>query len=528
MLGQLVDDDIRASRNEFVEPAIDLRQPVVVQRARPPVAALAIRWRPAIRGWLTPASRLAYYGQSQLIHAFVEQLRDRFRSERAAIVKMFVQPICDRLPKFRVVQALLPDPLRIAPGILVARRIRAGPVFVDFQKRMLGIPDVVAEPLVPVSIADAVPIVGRTIRTERRDWGVQIASIKNHEHVVDQVVDIEEHLIVRVACAIGIVAKNPLVGGIRLEAGLADFPKPLPRIERAVGGKQPVLRVALAFALAAADLDHVKVILLALEIRGTKRGFGALDHVEQPPVVAVDVQVTVMPACSRLAKRELHVAVELVAHERAARIIAQAPRVIAKCPQVDVVKLLRGVLAKHRILQLGRAVFAAEKETKRVLGVGGHPAEPSANSHATIFLKTGLPVRADHFQRTRAFPLTTIVFCVGKNAGLLVEQVVHLHHKRVTRKRTQPVKNLILVTLVIDHTLIHPVVHVIESPLVRETVGRQPVRRLPHNVLREKVCTRHHLGRLEARLETGHPQHGGLFHLQQTTFQNRPRINRRD
>ena len=113
-----------------------------------------------------------------------------------------------------------------------------------------------------------------------------------------------------------------LVGGIRPEAGLADFPKPLPRIERAVGGKQPVLRVALALALTAANLDHVKVILLALEIRGTKRGLGALDHVEQPPVVAVDVQVRVMPARGRLAKRELHVAVELVAHERAARIIA--------------------------------------------------------------------------------------------------------------------------------------------------------------------------------------------------------------
>ena len=83
--------------------------------------------------------------------------------------------------------------------------------------------------------------------------------------------------------------------------------------------------VPLALAFAPANFDHVKVLLIALEIGGAKRSLRPFADVEQPPVMAVDVQMAVVPAGCRLAKRFLHVAIELITHERATRVVAQTP-----------------------------------------------------------------------------------------------------------------------------------------------------------------------------------------------------------
>ena len=121
VLGQLIDNDFGASRDKLVE----LADPPPVASHHPRCVAadcrLLDRAEPSLRRRLAPARGLANHDQAQFVHPFAQQRRNRFRRERAAIVKMFVQPVRHRLPKFRVMQALLPDPLRVAPGIFVSR-----------------------------------------------------------------------------------------------------------------------------------------------------------------------------------------------------------------------------------------------------------------------------------------------------------------------------------------------------------------------------------------------------------------------
>ena len=149
-----------------------------------------------------------------------------------------------------------------------------------------------------------------------------------------------------------------------------------------------------------------------------------------------------------------------------------------------------------------------------MLRIGRHPTKATADSHSAVFLKTAVTIRIDHFQRTFTLPLSTVVFGVGKNPGLLIEQVVHLHHERITRKRSQPVENLVLIPFVVYYALIHAEVHKIETPIERKTSRRQAVRRLPHNVFRKQISTSDDLRRFETGLETRDAQHGRLSNFQ--------------
>ena len=150
---------------------------------------------------------------------------------------MLVQPIRHGLAKLGVVQALLPYPLRVAPSVFVARRIGAGAVFVQFQKRVLRIPNIIPKSFVAIAVADSVPVVCRAIGPNRRDGSIQIPAIKNHQHVVDQVIDIQKHIIIRISRAVRIVAEDTLVSGIGFQSGFTDFPESLPRGERTIGGE---------------------------------------------------------------------------------------------------------------------------------------------------------------------------------------------------------------------------------------------------------------------------------------------------
>ena len=132
-------------------------------------------------------------------------------------------------------------------------------------------------------------------------------------------------------------------------------------------------------------------------------------------------------ARGRFAHRELKVAVELVAEEYAAQVAGQAPGIILRATQVDVVESLRAFLPEERIFQFAFAVLRAEKETEGVLGIHRHAAEPAANSHAAIDLKALRSVRINQFQRAGALRLLAVLPCIGINTAISLEEIVEIH-----------------------------------------------------------------------------------------------------
>ena len=185
VLPELINDNPRPLRDVLVKPSVYLRLPIVVQRTGPVARASTGRRRPIAAMGIAPPGRLPDDSQAQFRDSLVQQASHGLGSQRTSIVEMFVDTIDHPLAELRVMQALLPDPLRVAARILVAGRVRASTVLVDLQKCVLRIPNIIPEALVAIAVTDAVPVVGRSIRPEGGDRRIEVTAVKDHKHVID-------------------------------------------------------------------------------------------------------------------------------------------------------------------------------------------------------------------------------------------------------------------------------------------------------------------------------------------------------
>ena len=200
---------------------------------------------------------------------------------------MFLNAIAHANTKLLVVEALLPDPLWVAARVVVAGREWAGAILADIAKRVLGVPYEEAEAIPFFAVPQAVPVVGAKVLPPRTDRRVVIAAVKNHQHVVDQIVNLEQTFVVEVLGTVWVFAKHFEVGLVGLEAFARDIAEPSPCIEVAVVGHHADGHLAI-FEVGAPLFDGVVVFLFAAEIGRAVGGLDSFAGIEHPPVVAVD------------------------------------------------------------------------------------------------------------------------------------------------------------------------------------------------------------------------------------------------
>ncbi len=211
---------------------------------------------------------------------------------------------------------------------------------------------------------------------------VQVAAVDVDDHVVDEVVDVEELLDRRVLLGAG-------------EAGLGEGAHLVPCDVVAVA--DPVV-------------GHcVVVVALAAEVAGRECGVGAFGGVVDAPVEAVDVEVDVVAAGTDPAHGDLGVAHPLVAHHGAAEALLGVPvdpRVVVVAAQDEGVEVGHGGAAggEHRGGQAALAETAAEQQAERLLGgVGEQPAGAALDAQAGVDLEVGGSGQADPLRGGRQF-----------------------------------------------------------------------------------------------------------------------------
>ena len=96
----------------------------------------------------------------------------------------------------------------------IAGRVGAGAVLVHIQQSVLGVVRREPEAAQTVGVAETKPVVWRSIADEVRDGRVEVAAVVNHEHVVDEIIDIHEHFVSGIARAVGVVALDLLIRGV--------------------------------------------------------------------------------------------------------------------------------------------------------------------------------------------------------------------------------------------------------------------------------------------------------------------------
>ena len=132
-----------------------------------------------------------------------------------------------------------------------------------------------------VAIAHGEEVVGREVAKEGGNGRVKIAAPEDHEHVVDQIVDIDEVFVGGIGGAVGVESLNFEVTRISEPVG-SCHPKTHPGVEGAVGIGNYVVVIGI-------DFNGVVVIRAAAEIGSAKIRFGTFVGVVDTPICAVDV-----------------------------------------------------------------------------------------------------------------------------------------------------------------------------------------------------------------------------------------------
>ena len=289
----------------------------------------------------------------------------------------------------------------------------------------------------PGPVALTVPIVGRGVPKKIGNRCVQVAAVENDEHVVDEVVHIEQVLVSGIGRSIGVTAFQFEIGRIVRDARLGGIVKPGPGRHvaiRGVDGVRPSLH-----------LDDVIVFLVAAIVGGRVGRLGSLTTVEEAPVLAVNIEVVVVATLPLPPHVELSVPTELVTDEDPLGVALETPRVVLKSAQIEGIELIGPAIAKERELQFRGAVRFPEKETQRMFGVSRAPRKPAADSNPRVDLESFGAVRKDQFQRTRSLPGPAVLPRIGVDARGRIEEVFQIRHHRERRQRLQGRDELIAV-----------------------------------------------------------------------------------
>ena len=312
---------------------VDPRQPVLI---------------PVQRGGhlrITPAGRLRHHSGVNLVGPHRKAGSGGRRGQGSIIEEMFLDVVGHSKAELRISTELLPQILRVALSNTPTRgrSIRSGPILGTIQQGMLGIMGRKPEPaMTPGPIPLSIPVVGRRVPKEVRNRRIEITAVKNYQHVVDEVVDIEQVFVSGVLGSVGIATLEFKIGRIIYDARFGGVVETGPGSHvpvRGVDGVRPGL-----------DLDDVVVVFVAAVVGGRIGRFGALTTIVEAPVLAIDVQVVVVPALPLSPHVELAIPAELIANENPLGIPLKTPRVVLKGTKVEGVKFISARIAEERKL----------------------------------------------------------------------------------------------------------------------------------------------------------------------------------
>ena len=312
---------------------VDPRQPVLI---------------PVQRGGhlrITPAGRLRHHGRVNLVGPHRKAGPGGNRRQRAVVEEMLLNVVGHTKTKLRIGAELLPQILRVALSNTPTggRSVRSGPILGHIQQGVFGIMGRKPEPaMMPGPIALSIPVVGRRVPEEVRNRRIEITAVKNHQHVVDEVVDIEQVFVSGVLGSVGIATLEFEIGRSVRESRFGGVIKTSPGIHvpvRGVDGVRPRL-----------DLNDVVVVFVAAVVGGRISRFGALTTIVEAPVLAIDVQVVVVPPLPLSPHVELAIPAELIANENPLGIPLKTPRVVLKGAKVEGVKFISARIAEERKL----------------------------------------------------------------------------------------------------------------------------------------------------------------------------------
>ena len=364
------------------------------------------------------------------------------------------------------------------------------------QERVLRVVSEEAKAAVEArAIAHRKHVVRIGVANECGDRRVNISGEEDHQHVVNEIVHVEQVLVGRIGCAVRVQSLDLEIVGVVGKPVGRRHPQTGPGAHVAVGGENRV-------AGARVHLDNIIILFVAAKIACAVRGFGPLGGVVKAPILPVDVKMVKIPSLGRLALGVLGVARELVAQTDEPVVPFETPRVIFKRSQVIAVERVHAALVGEcRKLQLRRAVFRAEKEAKRVFGIARAAAVAATNADAGVDLKTFRAVGINQFNRRGPFPGDAVLARVRINARGRVEQIRRFGHDGIGRDRFEVVDDFAAVSRIIHHVRVHAVVHHVRAPTVRPARRRLAVRRLANNIVQENIRLGIDARRFEAVLE---------------------------
>ena len=200
---------------------------------------------------------------------------------------------------------------------------------------MFRIPDKETESMRTVSVSHAVPVVADAVPGKSRDWRVQVASVENDQHVVDEPFDVEQVVVFSIRAAVRVSSLDALVGRGVFQAGGCQFVELSPRIEISICSCD-----GIGLPPAAVDLDDVIVFFYAAEVADAKGCFGSLAGVVETPILSVEVEVVVISPGRGPAHRQLKVTAELVPQEEPFAVSSHIPGIVLGTAQIDIIEFL--------------------------------------------------------------------------------------------------------------------------------------------------------------------------------------------
>src|SRR6476660_9132000 len=119
------------------------------------------------------------------------------------------------------------------------------------------------------AVADGVHVVGVCISDKCGNRGVDVTSEENHQHVIDEIINVEEVLISWIGSAVDIQALNFEIISVADKTVGGSHPKPGPGIHIAIGGKDGVAGSGI-------DLNYIVVFFVPAKVGRSVRGLWAL------------------------------------------------------------------------------------------------------------------------------------------------------------------------------------------------------------------------------------------------------------
>ena len=295
---------------------------------------------------------------------------------------------------------------------------------------------------------------------------VGVPSVEVDEHVVDEVVHVEQRRVLHVGLAVASAADEVHVA--LLVGQLVDEVDHLvPRVDGSVVGKRSIL-----VACAAVHLRHVPVLLAAAEVLGTEVVRDTLAHIVDTPIEAVEEEVNILPHADRVAHLRLRgpsPEVASVLSPVALHIVPMHPRIAEEGAENEGVEAIRTMSAEDRILEFPRAVGRLEVETEGMLRVLLRQSSvPAVQLDATVYgeVETIRPVQ--HLEGDRPLPSTSRAIAHGTaredvdaarfRVGRVAEQVAGSSGERDDGQRGDALGNILGIGGVARQLEVHPIV----------------------------------------------------------------------